>query len=192
MNAPLPFGFADPGLASQATFRALLDAMARPGLVVTPPAPGGLPPGLSAAAGSACLTLFDLDTTVFVDRADPTLSRWLAFHTGAPLTTDEPVAAFALLLDPATARFDRFRQGTDVAPETSTTLILQLPSLTGGPDLRLTGPGIETQAMIAPKALPAALLELRSRARFPEGVDLILAAGPDLVCLPRTTQIEGA
>jgi len=55
-------GFADPVLDAQACFRAILEAMSRPGRIqriaahITPPAP------LCTAAGAALLSLADADT----------------------------------------------------------------------------------------------------------------------------------
>ena len=45
--------------------------------------------------------------------------------------------------------------------------------------------------MIAPKGLPDAFLRIWSdnRALFPRGVDLVLTAGRQFLCLPRTTKI---
>ena len=63
-------GFADPVFDSQATFRAALDALARPGRVaalppvLTPPAP------LNPATAALCLTLADLDTPLWLDPWD--------------------------------------------------------------------------------------------------------------------------
>ena len=54
--------FADPARASQAVFRSVMDAMARPGAIV---ATGGLaraPQPLGLAAAAVALTLLDYDT----------------------------------------------------------------------------------------------------------------------------------
>ena len=51
--------------------------------------------------------------------------EWLAFHTGAPLTTDIGEAAFALVTDATQCRGStRFAQGTDEYPDRSTTIVL--------------------------------------------------------------------
>ncbi|MBP0573397.1 phosphonate C-P lyase system protein PhnH, partial [Mycobacterium tuberculosis] len=77
-------GFAAPVLDAQATFRAVLDALARPGTVMALTRPGLVPPpGLPAAAAAVLLALADRDTPVFLagGRAHPA-AHWLAFHTG--------------------------------------------------------------------------------------------------------------
>src|SRR5947209_13236489 len=98
-SADLTAGFADKVLSAQATFRSVMDAMARPGTVrrVTAGvrAPSSLMPGTAAIA----LTLFDHDTPIWLDggmAATPDITTWLKFHTGAPVVTDSSVCSFAL------------------------------------------------------------------------------------------------
>ncbi len=89
---------------------------------------------------------------------------------------------------------ENFAQGTQEYPDRSTTLIFQVTSLTAGEDLLLEGPGIERVSMLAPTSLPRHFVEQwkQNRARFPRGVDLILAARDGVACLPRTTRIRQA
>lgn len=188
-------GFAAPVFDAQAVFRAVMDAMARPGTVqpvaalTQPPAP------LSATAGAVALTLCDHDTPLWLD-AGLQLSAaksWLAFHSGAPLAATAADAHFALVANPANLiALENFAQGTQEYPDRSTTLILQVESLTAGTPLRLEGPGIETSATIAPTPLPRHFVEQwkQNGARFPRGIDVILAAPGAVACLPRTTRIK--
>lgn len=188
-------GFADPVHEAQATFRAVLDALAEPGTVRPVAGIAAAPAPLSPVAAAVIATLADWETTVWRDPAlaRPEIDAWLAFHTGAPLVEAADRAAFALLAEPATApAWESFGLGTDVDPSTSTTLILQIAGFGEGRRLRLSGPGIETTREIAVAGLPADLVErgAANRALFPRGVDLVLA-GPDAVVgLPRTTRIE--
>ena len=189
-------GFAAPVLDAQGVFRALMEALARPGTAgalqaaVSPPAP------LSATAAAAALTLCDHATPVWLDpalRASEAVAAWLGFHTGAPLAHTPADAHFALAANPgALMAFDNFAQGTQDYPDRSTTLILQVESLDAGPPLVLEGPGIETAARLAPSPLPRHFAEQwrQNNARFPRGVDLILAAPQAVACLPRTTRIR--
>lgn len=189
-------GFAHPVFDGQAVFRAVMDAMARPGCI-QPIAPLTQPPcPFSASIAAVALTLCDQDTPIWLDaplRETETIASWLGFHTGAPLAHTPADAHFALVSAPASLiALDNFAQGTQEYPDRSTTLIFQVASLTTGEDLPLEGPGIERVAMLAPAPLPRHFVEQwkQNRARFPRGVDLILAAPDAIACLPRTTRIR--
>ncbi|TIU23652.1 MAG: phosphonate C-P lyase system protein PhnH, partial [Mesorhizobium sp.] len=174
-------GFADPVFNAQAVFRAIMDAMARPGsaqalpLLAHPPAP------LSATAGAVALSLCDNDTPIWLDprlQVEPAVKAWLGFHTGAPLANTPADAHFALVANPAEmAALDGFSQGTQEYPDRSTTLILLVGDLASGPPLLLEGPGIEKTAMIAPTGMPRHFVEQwkQNNQRFPRGVDIVLA-----------------
>lgn len=186
-------GFADPVRDAQAAFRAVLEAMSRPGRVHRLPAAGlRAPAPLDPAAASLVLTLADAATPVWTD-AGPDAARWLAFHAGCPLAEGTGGAAFALAcgLPPP---LDALAQGTDEAPHLSATLLVQVEALlaggTGG--WRLRGPGIETEHRLRVFGLPEkfAAQWRANRAAFPRGVDVILCAGLDVAALPRTTAIE--
>ncbi|GAB4359145.1 MAG: phosphonate C-P lyase system protein PhnH [Oricola sp.] len=190
-------GFGDPVFAAQSVFRAVMDAMARPGTVhaivtdVRPPAP------LNAAAGAVALTLADADTPIWLGTAlarSEAVTGWLGFHTGAPFTDTASDATFALLVDPASMPpLSGFAPGTQDYPDRSTTLILQVETLTEGELLTISGPGIRTTHTIAPRPLPGHF-EMQWRengALYPRGIDIILAAPDAVACLPRTARIAG-
>src|SRR3546814_15758536 len=85
----------------------------------------------------------------------PPLRTYLKFHCGCPLVERSQVAAFALVTDPANMpRLALFAQGVDQYPDRAATLLLQVPSLEGGPAVTLRGPGIRDTAVIAPFGLP--------------------------------------
>ena len=191
-------GFADLVLDGQRTFRAVMDALANPGalqpLAELPAPPAPLTPELGALA----LTLCDHDSPVWLDArlaAAPLVGDWLRFHTGAPLVADPAEAMFALVADPAgLPRLETFAQGTDEYPDRSTTLLVALSGLDGGPALTLTGPGIERSLAFAPPVQqPDFWVQWGdNNARYPRGVDLVLAAGGRIAGLPRTTRIGEA
>jgi alpha-D-ribose 1-methylphosphonate 5-triphosphate synthase subunit PhnH len=187
--------FAEPVFGAQAVFRTVMDCMARPGTVgqITTHAKPPLP--LGAAAGAVALTLCDHDTPVWLtpQLAKSKMPGWLAFHTGATIATEKQDARFAFVERGAIVPgFGLFCQGTQEYPDRSTTILVEIDAFEGGRPLVLAGPGIEDEARIAPKGLPDTFLSLAqaNRALFPRGVDLILVAEDQIVCLPRTTVIR--
>jgi alpha-D-ribose 1-methylphosphonate 5-triphosphate synthase subunit PhnH len=180
-------------LAAQSTFRKVMDATARPGSIQAIGAVAGTPALLAPAAAAIALTLFDHDTPVWLDgplTASADVAAWLRFQTGCPVVADPGQSAFALARDAmALPPFDSFALGTPDFPDRSTTLILQLPTLTGGAELSLSGPGIRGSASLRPAGLPEDFVarHAENRALFPRGVDLLLVAGNDVAALPRTT-----
>ena len=190
-------GFAEPVLAAQATFRTVMDAMARPGSVhrlagVAAPAP------LSPSAAAIALTLLDYETPFWLDArlaAAPEVARFISFHSGAQLTADPAAAAFAFVAAPAAMPpFATFAQGSAEYPDRSTTLVLQVAHLAEGAGLMLRGPGIAGARRLAASPLPADFLAqfAENRARLPRGVDILLAANDAVAGLPRSLNVEGS
>jgi len=189
-------GFGDPVFNAQTVFRAMMDAMARPGRVMPLPASLASPPApLSAIAGAVALTLCDHDTPIWLDAAlaaNRAVRDWLGFHAGMPVVQVPAEAHFALVAQPGELiAIDNFSQGTQEYPDRSATLILQVDSLSQGPRLKLAGPGIESFATLAPTPLPRHFAEQwkGNNQRFPRGIDVVLAAPEGVACLPRTTRI---
>lgn len=179
-------GFADPAAQSARSFRAILEAMARPGRIevvtgATPPAP------LSVAAGCALLTLADATTPVHLaGAADCAAVRdWLRFHIGAPLVAAE-AASFAVGAWTDLAPLHRFAIGLPDYPDRSATLIVEIPELEPK-YARLTGAGIATEAWLS---LPEIAAFQANRALFPMGLDFLLTCGDRLAGLPRSTYVE--
>jgi alpha-D-ribose 1-methylphosphonate 5-triphosphate synthase subunit PhnH len=187
-------GFADPVLDSQRTFRAVLDAMAHPGRVVTVNGPAG-PPPLGPAAAAVCLALLDYDTPLWLDAAAATAETidYLRFYCGVPVVEAPGVARFALSADPgALASLDAFDAGTDERPDLSATLVLQVAGLGDEGGRRLRGPGIAGTTRLTVGGAPWLWDAVRvNGARFPRGVDVLLCAGARLAALPRTVRVEG-
>lgn len=188
-------GFADRVLEAQSVFRAVMDAMARPGKICPIRADARPPRPLSSTAGAVALTLCDNDTPVWLDAAlvlPDAPAAWLGFHTGAPLVKSPADAHFAFVSRPAEfIAFENFAQGTQEYPDRSATIVLQVESFEAGERLLLEGPGIEKRAQIAPSPMPRHFVEQwrQNRARFPRGIDLVLAGPHAVACLPRTTRI---
>jgi alpha-D-ribose 1-methylphosphonate 5-triphosphate synthase subunit PhnH len=190
----LKAGFDDSVHDSQRVFRALLDAMARPGRIALPPAPPEIPAALHPATAAICLALLDFETPLWLAGPDIAETRaWLAFHAGCPFAATPDQAAFALVMDAAVLpALGDFALGSDEMPERSTTLLLQVDHLVAGQGKRLSGPGIDGIAHLAVEGVTEAFWTERAAVceLFPRGLDMIFTAGPALAALPRTTQVE--
>jgi alpha-D-ribose 1-methylphosphonate 5-triphosphate synthase subunit PhnH len=193
--AEMPAGFADKVLSAQSTFRSVMDAMARPGSVQRVAAAAGAPGAMMRGTAAIALTLFDHDTPIWLDaRMSDTseVAKWLKFHTGAPVIADSRICHFALIGDPRSLpALDAFAFGSNEYPDRSTTLILQVESLTQGPALELRGPGIDGAAVLRAAIQPADLVERLgvNAALFPRGIDVVLADDDLIVAIPRTTRL---
>jgi alpha-D-ribose 1-methylphosphonate 5-triphosphate synthase subunit PhnH len=190
MGNDLSPGFADPVADAQSCFRAVLDAMARPG---TAHAVCGIsaPQPLCEAAAAVLLTLADHETPLWLDPAAAAAGAWIGFHTGAPIVPSaRAMFAMALSLPDLAALAD----GTDEMPETSATIVLQVASFGSGRRFVLEGPGLRQPAILSVDEMPADFVAIwqRNHGRFPRGIDLILCAGNQLAALPRSVSIREA
>ncbi|MDD3837842.1 MAG: phosphonate C-P lyase system protein PhnH [Phenylobacterium sp.] len=188
-------GFLDPVRESQAVFRKVMDAVARPGSVADLAFAVDGPPGLDCAAAAVALTLFDFETPVWLDPAlaGGEAEGWIRFHAGCPLTPETSRAAFALVARAQDCPpLSAFNQGDAKYPDRSTTVIVQVAGLEGGEPVVLTGPGIKTETVIAPRGLPHGFWEQleTNNAQFQYGVDVMLVAGQLLLALPRSTRAQ--
>jgi alpha-D-ribose 1-methylphosphonate 5-triphosphate synthase subunit PhnH len=192
--AEMPAGFSDKVMSAQSTFRSVMDAMARPGSVQRIAAAAGTPAAMMRGTAAIALTLFDHDTPVWLDpQMSETLdvAKWLKFHAGVPVVADSSICSFAIVGDArALPALDRFAFGSSEYPDRSTTLILQIDSLTEGPALELRGPGIDGTAVLRASIQPPDLFErLAINATiFPRGIDVMLVHDDTIVAIPRTTR----
>lgn len=179
-------GFSAPPTDAARAFRAVLDVLARPGVIAE--VTGALPPApLSPAAGVLALVLLDGTTPVHLAGAHdcPELRDWLAFHTGAPVV-GAAEAAFAFGSWPALQPVSRFATGTPEYPDRAATLAIEMAALSAE-GARLTGPGIAGAARLS---LPETAAFRANRALFPLGFDAFLTAGSRIAGLPRSTIVE--
>lgn len=185
-------GFRDAVGSAQSTFRRVMDAMARPGSIHAVGSELDAPAPLLSGTAALALTLFDHDTPVFIDPSlgsvEP-IATWLRFHASCPIVERPAEAAFALIASSDTLiAFEQFALGSPDYPDRSATLIVQRQTLTDGPPLKLTGPGIRGTAELRVAPMPDDFVECHAanRALFPRGIDLIFVAGDQLTALPRT------
>lgn len=191
----LTAGFADPVFSAQSTFRAVLDAMARPGSVQRISAALSPPSPLARGAAAIALTLCDHDTPVWLGAdlaAHDDIAAWLRFHCGCELVAEPARAAFAFAGTAADVPdFAAFNLGTADYPDRSTTLILQVETLHGGAGLVLTGPGIRERSRLLADPLPPDMTArlAQNHALFPRGIDLLLATDDAVAALPRSVRV---
>ncbi|WP_319529316.1 phosphonate C-P lyase system protein PhnH [uncultured Cohaesibacter sp.] len=188
-------GPGEPVLQSQRIFRALMEAMARPGRVM-PLATDTLPPmPLTPLSATVLFTLADANTPVWLDEglmSEPTVADWLTFHIGAPIVEDPVFANFAVISDwSAAPSLELFSKGDQDYPDQSATLIVQVESLKEGSGWELQGPGIKDRHLLAVEPLAPLFVDQwrANHALFPRGVDILFVAPDAVAGLPRTTAI---
>ncbi len=190
MSIDLP-GFADPVLESQACFRAVLDAMARPGTLhvagtgLAPPAP------LVPSAAAVLLTLVDGETPLFAAPGFAPARDWIGFHCGA--VPVDAVGEAGFVLADTLPDLAAVNAGTDESPDAAATIILQVAAIGSGRRLRLSGPGLRVKQALEVTGLPDDFPALwaANHALFPRGADLLLCCGTTLAALPRSVRVEG-
>lgn len=194
---------------SQQCFRLLLKAMSEPGEIVTLEMSEGFG-AMHKAATQTLLSLSDNATPIWLSAShlkDAAIRENIRFHCGSPVTERQNSASFAVIAEQDLADFDwnnaTFSLGCEEYPDQSTTVIVELGSLTNGSDaspskggltLTLSGPGIESQSVlnigVASKAFQHFLQGRQEHFAFPLGIDLILVNDESIACLPRTTLVE--
>lgn len=188
-------GFADTVTDSQIVFRAVLDAMSRPGTLQTIELALEGPETLDIAATALALALIDYETPLYLSPslATPASETYLKFHCGTRITKASREAAFAIL-DGAPDEFGAFNTGSDEYPETGATLVIQVDTIeTDGP-LLLTGPGIKDSSRINLPDISQAFWAKRTaqQRHFPRGLDFVFVSGTAMLALPRTTTVSVA
>lgn len=193
-------GFTDTIHDSQGVFRSLLDALSRPGKIVSmdtvvPDLANGQEAHVPLAAYAALLALADYSTPVLLQHEHRSLSDALRFHTGAPVTSDCSEAVFAYLDNahsmPSLAAFSL---GEPETPETAAMLFICVDSLTSGAPTTWRGPGIRESERVCVAGVPASFWHERAELAgdFPCGVDCYFVHGGSVIGLPRTTRVEVA
>ena len=189
---PMSAGFADPVHEAQAAFRGVLDALSRPGQLVTLGQPvKGLT--LGPAMAHLLLALTDDDTPVWWQQPGSEAANWLRFHTGATMAASPRQAAFAVIGDaaamPALAAFEA---GSAESPEDAATLLIEVPSMSDGPAVEWHGPGIREKQTVRLAGLPDNFWAMwqDNHAGFPQGVDIVFTCGDAALGLPRTTRVR--
>ena len=192
---------------SQATFRALLDSMSRPGTISQIPrvAYKAPPHGFCSPALSILKTLCDHRVSFSLGEAQsiPEWIRYLEVNLAAPYRALE-MADYVLFDGSAyDAGFARVKRGSLEYPESSTTALLFVsrlslhPDESDGPgcDLVLAGPGVKDRVRLSVTGLDPAYASARAAVNrdFPLGVDLFLVDTDGRVAgVPRSSAVEVA
>lgn len=186
-------GFTNAAIDSAHAFRAIMQAMSRPGVPVAlePALHAPYPFGRTAAA--VALTLCDFQTPLWLSPALHTgpVMQYLRFHTGAPVTEHLAQAQFAFVdVEDGSPPFDLIATGSHDYPDRSATLVLQVPAFRRG-DAVLAGPGIKGSVAFGAEGLGqefwAAMAE--NHARFPIGADVIFVGPRSIAAVPRSTAV---
>lgn len=203
----------DEVLDSQRVFRALLNALVRPGRVVSlPNAIPSVPPGVHPRLAQVAVTLLDQEVTFAVAAGDETLANWVARRTGAERTG--AASAEFLLADGSrpVQELAVLPAGTLEFPERGATAVLAVACLSGvaadggklpaaggadqppraGLALEVSGPGVAVTHRLWVWGLAAenlAVFAERNEA-YPLGIDLFLVDAAGWVAgLPRTVRV---
>jgi alpha-D-ribose 1-methylphosphonate 5-triphosphate synthase subunit PhnH len=185
-NSSLDGGFSNREIDAAYAFRALMNAMAKPGTVAAITG-ASAPAPLSAAASTALLTLCDADTPIYLagEFDNQAIKDWIAFHIGAPISTRES-AQFAVGRLKDLLPIDGFPVGTAEYPDRSTTLIVEMDELSEKGSV-LSGPGIKDTTCFG---LPGDVALFQSNSTmFPLGLDFMFTSGSKIAALPRTTKV---
>ena len=187
-------GFSDAAVQSAHAFRAIMQAMARPGRVMEIGADVEAPSPLLSSAAAIALTLCDFQTPVWLspELSNERVAHYLRFHSGAPLAADPGSAQFVFATASSlVSKLELLRQGTHDYPDRSATLVVQIAGF-GRVMVELAGPGLRGSQNFGVDGLDAAFWEsmVENHARFPTGIDVIFAAPGQMAALPRSTAIR--
>lgn len=167
----------------QSVFRELMDAMARPGKIVS------LAMANVAPLNAILATLLDKEVTL-CDHANVLIPKDWPLLQAYQATAD---TADFIVCDGTLAPDFQPKLGTLASPDFSATLIIFVTSLVSGSTaLHLTGPGIKDNVSIHMDGFHLNWLIARDdwNSAFPIGVDIFLADDTHIMALPRTTKME--
>ncbi len=179
MAAPAPLPDAAEA-RDNATFAAILAALSRPGTVHRMPEPGPAP---------LVEALLDRECRAWADTAPV---EAMIRDSGATVVPFELAGHLFLKLDTdaALARLARAAVGDPLYPDEGATVVV--PARIGeGPELRLSGPGVDGTARLRAGGLHPGLWPLRAGlCRYPLGIEMIFLDGDRIAAIPRSTTVE--
>ncbi|WP_409342840.1 phosphonate C-P lyase system protein PhnH [Paenibacillus sp. MBLB4367] len=186
----------------QTSYRKVVDAMSRPGVIADLAEEAGkLGKDAGCFPSTLLIAMMLLDTEVsfkVISAKEAEVTHLFNQLTYARAAEAEQADYVFVLQDAASDDLRSALEGAKIGdlldPHHSATVVVESESLTGtGEDaLRLTGPGIE-DACFAQVNMQADWVEIRAErnAEYPLGIDLLFVdTDHRLLCLPRTTQVS--
>jgi alpha-D-ribose 1-methylphosphonate 5-triphosphate synthase subunit PhnH len=189
---------------SQATFRAMLDCLSRPGSIRTVPALR-----YESAPREFCPPMLSLLKTLCDHRVSFSIGSpasrpdWVAYlkmNLSTPFVSVDEAEYVVFNGGKFDADFSRLNRGTLEFPESSATALLCVQRLSDetqtslpGFALRLKGPGVKNLTTLTIVGLDARYIEERSQANkfYPLGIDVFLVDADGRVAgIPRTSAVE--
>ncbi len=175
-------------------FRAILGSFSKPAVPTSIVKVGSAPSPLLPSTAAIALTLFDYQTPIWLSAELNTdaVRKFLRFQTGAPLATDPATASFAIVtLAEAQTDWPGFNLGSHEYPDRSTTVILQVPSLTTGAAVRVSGPGLKDPVDFhVAGSTPGFWQHIQmNNSLFPIGNDFMFASPETIAALSRSARV---
>lgn len=176
----------DPITDTQATFRALVEAMSRPGTIHPVPT--------SPADHAVISTLVDHEVSC---HTDDVRTREALADAGRLTTAEIGSAAIVHSVGPLSVPHTQLAQGTDIEPSMGATVIYRIDALAhdppdGGVSLTLRGPGVDGARQLGVMGLPVSEFSAIAgvQAGYPRGIDVVLCAPGAVAALPRSVTME--
>ncbi|WP_249595083.1 phosphonate C-P lyase system protein PhnH [Peribacillus frigoritolerans] len=184
----------------QTVYRKLVTATSRPGtLVVLDREARTLDVQMECLSSTILLARTVLDPEVsfkVISKAEEEVSRMINQLTYSK-PVDLPEADFIFILHDASEEqmkeaLDKAKVGNLLNPHESAMIILEVPDVTKGDSMILSGPGIQDESFLSLPNVSAWLAARNEKnMEFPLGIDMYFVDQKDrLIALPRTTQIR--
>jgi alpha-D-ribose 1-methylphosphonate 5-triphosphate synthase subunit PhnH len=183
---------------AQRHFRTVLDSMSRPGKINRfAPLPLTPPEGLPRAAVYVGFALLNADVAAHTVGYGAAAESYLRANTQCRIESAAQADFIFLPGEGGVAAINEAKVGIPTYPESGATVVIAVNHIgksysTGGVQLTLEGPGIETREIVFVTGLRAELLAaLKAKnAEFPLGIDAMLVSADEcVICLPRTTRV---
>ena len=185
----------------QTVYRKLVTATSRPGtLVVLDREARTLDVQMECLSSTILLARTVLDPEVsfkVISKAEEAVSRMINQLTYSK-PVDLPEADFIFILHDASEEqmkeaLNKAKVGNLLNPHESAMIILEVPDVTKGDSMILSGPGIQDESFLSLPNVSAWLAARNEKnMEFPLGIDMYFVDQQDrLIALPRTTQIRG-